>query len=99
MTRDKSKEEIIIPLDYQKIVRPNTVVHCKTEIEDKQLRMWANSVGLKWSTQKFTDKSYFPEYQYTTLADGGYCFINPSDDHNIVPYKDAIKYEAFSILN
>ena len=42
----------MIEFDYDRIVQPNVVVHCDTEEKAINLLKWADSVGLKWCTNK-----------------------------------------------
>lgn len=51
--------------NYEKIMQPNTVVHCKTEEQAENLLKWVDSKGLKWGS----GDSYLNKTRYSTYGD------------------------------
>lgn len=89
--------------DYERIMKPHTVVHCDTEEKANELLKWADSKGLKWcSDQSYLDENnwdVFKKLTWYNLYSGIYCNIHSCwkpKDPTILKYEDVILHEKVS---
>ena len=82
---------------YKKIMKENTVVHCQSKKQAKQLLKWADSKGLRWSS----NRSYLEDLNYDMyrgktcyyLTLGFYCdsHFYKNKNYTILSFEEVIK--------
>ena len=81
--------------NWNKILQPNTVVHCDTEEKANELLGEADSRGLKWSSGLDYANTQWNDYREKicyNLYSGGYYGLNyyKSQNYTILSYEDAL---------
>jgi len=84
--------------DYDKIMKPNTVVHCDTKEKAINLIRWADSMGLKWCDgEKYTLTCNEWDIRKTQTCYGIYKgYFSPKEYYEIKGYT-ILKYEEVLI--
>ena len=85
--------------NYELITQPNTVVHCRTEEQAKELLEWAHENGMKWAGEVSLYTPLYSEYSEDTCYDfnGGVCVeFSPiayfhRNGYKILSYEEALK--------
>jgi hypothetical protein len=86
--KDILLEEIMF--NKQKIIQPETVVHCDTEEKANNLLAWAHGEGLKWRTDSsYEDENYYEHFLDQTCYN---LYVGKYAEY------DYYKYEGFIIL-
>ena len=82
--------------NYNKIVKELTVVHCETEEQVNELLTWADSVGLKWSTERsYLGYNNYNDYKEDTcyyLYEGEFSFLYyyKKENYTIISFDEAL---------
>lgn len=82
--------------DYNKMMKPNIAVHCKTEQQAINLLNWADSKGLKWSNRRsYLEETHYTDYGVDTcyhLYGGLYCVRSWWEENSftILSYEDVL---------
>jgi hypothetical protein len=92
----------ILNLSYDLIMQPETVVHCSTIEEAKELLTWADSKGLKWcDLVSYLDKDYYSDYRDQTCYNlkGGYIDCTgyfAHEGYTILEFKDLVSKGTYT---
>lgn len=87
--------------DYEKIMRPNTVIHCKTKEQAKELLKWADSKGLKWCDgNSYLEENNWEKHREDTcynLCVGAYSDKRDYKDcdYIILPYEEVLCWKTW----
>ena len=98
------KEFKMRKFNYNKIIKENTVVHCKTEDQANELLTWADSVGLRWvDGESYLGSNNYNEYGDKTcyyLFENGYGDLDwcIDEDYKVIPFEEALLEEPKEIL-
>ena len=91
----------MIEFNYDKIMQPQTVVHCNTQEKANNLLKWADSMGLEWCDgRSYLTKNSWQTHKdetYYRLYGGSFGNINYSGNDIILKYEDVIMEENKNI--
>jgi hypothetical protein len=88
-------ETVTTKFNYEKIMRPNTVIKCITEAQANELLKWADSKGLKWFPNiSYMEYNNWREYNQETcyyLYKGEFCYEKYYDNkgYTILSFEEA----------
>ena len=85
--------------NYELITQPNTVVHCRTEEQAKELLDFMHGKGMKWTDGSSLKSTYYSRHTEETCYDFNkgytvsYCDIScySTDGYKIISYEEALK--------